>query len=48
MLGEVEALKAQRKRVSKEVGTLMGQKIVSDKYRPVVGKNCQRIGVWRA
>jgi seryl-tRNA synthetase len=30
LLGEVEALKAQRKRVSKEIGALMGQKRVAE------------------
>jgi seryl-tRNA synthetase len=30
LLGEVEALKAQRKRVSKEIGALMGQKKVAE------------------
>lgn len=30
LLGEVEALKAQRKRVSKEIGSLMGQKKVAE------------------
>jgi seryl-tRNA synthetase len=30
LLGEVEALKAQRKRVSKEIGTLIGQKKIAE------------------